>query len=161
MSVRSRDNVHRELCHTLFDALERGDVEAVDHCYAPDMTMWCNFTNREQTREENLAALCLGALLLTLFLQVFTRFIVRDPLSWTEEAARYLYVYVVFLGSLAGTNNDCYGFIQNVRQMRPGWRADAGPVAVIGAGGVGGTGTDPLGAPVLSADALVLDIGAP
>jgi TRAP-type C4-dicarboxylate transport system permease small subunit len=42
--------------------------------------------------EENLAALCLGGLLLTLFLQVFTRFITRDPLSWTEEAARYLYV---------------------------------------------------------------------
>jgi shikimate dehydrogenase len=38
-------------------------------------------------------------------------------------------------GSLAGTNNDCYGFIQNLRQSQPGWRADAGPVVVIGAGG--------------------------
>jgi shikimate dehydrogenase len=37
--------------------------------------------------------------------------------------------------SLAGTNNDCYGFIQNIRQEQPGWRADAGPVVVIGAGG--------------------------
>jgi shikimate dehydrogenase len=25
-------------------------------------------------------------------------------------------------GSLAGTNNDCYGFIQNVTQEQPGWR---------------------------------------
>ena len=38
-------------------------------------------------------------------------------------------------GSLAGSNNDCYGFIQNVRQSHPGWRADAGPITVIGAGG--------------------------
>src|SRR3989454_3360933 len=38
-------------------------------------------------------------------------------------------------GALAGTNNDCYGFIQNVRQEQPGWRADAGPIAVVGAGG--------------------------
>jgi len=38
-------------------------------------------------------------------------------------------------GSLAGTNNDCYGFIQNLRQSQPGWRADAGPIVVIGAGG--------------------------
>jgi shikimate dehydrogenase len=38
-------------------------------------------------------------------------------------------------GSLAGTNNDCYGFINNIRQEQPGWRADAGPIAVIGAGG--------------------------
>ena len=38
-------------------------------------------------------------------------------------------------GSLAGTNNDCYGFIHNIRQEQPGWRADSGPIVVIGAGG--------------------------
>ena len=38
-------------------------------------------------------------------------------------------------GSLAGTNNDWFGFIHNLKQSQPGWRADAGPVAVIGAGG--------------------------
>lgn len=38
-------------------------------------------------------------------------------------------------GSLAGSNNDCYGFIQNLKQEQPGWRADAGSVTVIGAGG--------------------------
>jgi shikimate dehydrogenase len=38
-------------------------------------------------------------------------------------------------GSLAGSNNDCYGFIHSLRQERPGWRADSGPIVVIGAGG--------------------------
>ncbi len=38
-------------------------------------------------------------------------------------------------GKLAGTNNDWYGFVQNLRQEQPGWRADAGPVVVLGAGG--------------------------
>jgi len=38
-------------------------------------------------------------------------------------------------GSLAGSNNDAYGFIRNLRQDQPGWRADGGPVVVIGAGG--------------------------
>src|SRR5712664_1598597 len=38
-------------------------------------------------------------------------------------------------GSLSGTNNDCYGFINSIRQEQPGWRADAGPIVVIGAGG--------------------------
>ena len=37
--------------------------------------------------------------------------------------------------SLAGTNNDAFGFVENVLQVHPGWRADAGPVVVIGAGG--------------------------
>jgi len=38
-------------------------------------------------------------------------------------------------GSLAGTNNDWFGFIHNLKQEQPGWRADAGPVVVLGAGG--------------------------
>jgi len=38
-------------------------------------------------------------------------------------------------GSLLGSNNDCYGFIHNILQEHPGWRADAGPAVVIGAGG--------------------------
>ena len=38
-------------------------------------------------------------------------------------------------GMLAGTNNDAFGFLQNVLQQQPAWRADAGPIVVIGAGG--------------------------
>ena len=38
-------------------------------------------------------------------------------------------------GLLLGTNNDCYGFIENILEAAPDWRADAGPIAVIGAGG--------------------------
>jgi len=38
-------------------------------------------------------------------------------------------------GTLFGTNNDWFGFIHNLRQELPDWRADAGPVVVLGAGG--------------------------
>jgi len=38
-------------------------------------------------------------------------------------------------GSLAGTNNDVYGFARNILQQHPGWRADTGPAVVVGAGG--------------------------
>ena len=38
-------------------------------------------------------------------------------------------------GSLAGSNNDCFGFVQNLRHEQPLWRADAGPAVVLGAGG--------------------------
>ncbi len=38
-------------------------------------------------------------------------------------------------GSLAGTNNDAFGFVENILQQQPDWRADEGPMAVIGAGG--------------------------
>ena len=55
--------------------------------------------------EENLAALLMGGLLFTLFLQVFTRYVLNDPLSWTEEVARYVYVYIVFLGASAAISD--------------------------------------------------------
>jgi shikimate dehydrogenase len=38
-------------------------------------------------------------------------------------------------GALGGTNNDCFGFINSIKQEHPGWRADSGPAVVIGAGG--------------------------
>jgi shikimate dehydrogenase len=38
-------------------------------------------------------------------------------------------------GSLLATNNDGYGFIEGILEADPAWRADAGPIVVIGAGG--------------------------
>jgi shikimate dehydrogenase len=38
-------------------------------------------------------------------------------------------------GSLIGTNNDAFGFVENILQHQPGWRADAGAAVVVGAGG--------------------------
>ena len=38
-------------------------------------------------------------------------------------------------GSLKGFNNDGFGYIQNLLDAQPDWRADAGPITVLGAGG--------------------------
>ncbi|MCC6378917.1 MAG: shikimate dehydrogenase [Burkholderiales bacterium] len=38
-------------------------------------------------------------------------------------------------GSLRGFNTDGNGFVQGLRDEKPGWRADEGPVAIFGAGG--------------------------
>lgn len=38
-------------------------------------------------------------------------------------------------GAIEGRNTDGFGFVENLRQEAPGWRADAGPAVVIGAGG--------------------------
>ncbi len=38
-------------------------------------------------------------------------------------------------GSLFGTNNDWRGFLGNLRDADPGWKGDAGPAVVLGAGG--------------------------
>jgi shikimate dehydrogenase len=38
-------------------------------------------------------------------------------------------------GALHGFNNDGYGYIQCVKDAKPDWRADEGPIVVLGAGG--------------------------
>lgn len=38
-------------------------------------------------------------------------------------------------GKLSGSNTDGYGFVESVRDVRKDWKADAGPVVVLGAGG--------------------------
>jgi len=47
-------------------------------------------------------------------------------------------------GSLTGTNNDWFGFVENLREAFPGWRADAGPAVVMGAGGASRAVVDAL-----------------
>ena len=38
-------------------------------------------------------------------------------------------------GSLKGYNNDGYGYVQSLLDAQPDWRADTGPITVLGAGG--------------------------
>ncbi|MDE2730264.1 MAG: TRAP transporter small permease [Bacteroidota bacterium] len=44
-------------------------------------------------------AVLMGTLVLTVLWQVFTRFVLRDPSSWTEELARYLMIWVGLIGA--------------------------------------------------------------
>jgi len=38
-------------------------------------------------------------------------------------------------GTLSGFNTDAYGFLASLRDVRPDWKANAGPIVVLGAGG--------------------------
>ncbi len=59
--------------------------------------------------------------------------------DWVEPLARRIgavnTVIVGDDGSLEGRNTDAFGFMENLRQGAPEWRADAGPAVVLGAGG--------------------------
>ncbi len=56
-----------------------------------------------------------------------------DPLARRIGAVNC--VVVAADGSLEGQNHDAFGYIESVREAQPSWRADRGPIAVIGAGG--------------------------
>jgi ketosteroid isomerase-like protein len=54
------DTEHRALCHALFDAIERGDLDGMARCYAPGMTLWFNVTGEEVSGEDTIAAQTAG-----------------------------------------------------------------------------------------------------
>jgi len=41
-----------------------------------------------------------GGMSVIIFMQVIWRYVLRSPLSWSEETARYLFVWVSFLGAI-------------------------------------------------------------
>jgi len=56
-----------------------------------------------------------------------------DPLARRIGAVNT--VVVAPDGSLEGWNTDAFGFVESIRETQPAWRADRGPVVVLGAGG--------------------------
>jgi TRAP-type C4-dicarboxylate transport system permease small subunit len=69
--------------------------------------------------EENLAAALLGLMLIVMCWQVLTRYIVGAPSEWSEEASRYLYVYVVFLGTSAAISTRSHVSIAYFSDLLP------------------------------------------
>jgi len=49
---------------------------------------------------EYLGVACLAVVIILTALQVFMRYIVRNPLSWTEEIIRLFSAWMIFLGSI-------------------------------------------------------------
>jgi TRAP-type C4-dicarboxylate transport system permease small subunit len=52
-----------------------------------------------------VVGLMLAAMSTIIVVQVFCRFVIDYPLTWTEEAARFLMIYTVFLGASLALRN--------------------------------------------------------
>jgi TRAP-type C4-dicarboxylate transport system permease small subunit len=42
---------------------------------------------------------CLGVMVIIVFTQVIFRFFIQQPLSWSEEVARYVFVGIIWMGA--------------------------------------------------------------
>src|SRR5947209_19120201 len=57
----------------------------------------------EHYAEDWLAFVIFWSLAFIVFLQFFTRYVLNDSLSWTEEIARYGLMWIVFIGGIMVT----------------------------------------------------------
>jgi shikimate dehydrogenase len=87
------------------------------------------------TAMSGLAALGFKGCNVTIPHKVEVLSLVRDVDTHAQRVGAVNTVVVQPDGSLKGMNTDGFGYIQSLRDAQPGWRADAGPVVVLGAGG--------------------------
>ncbi len=75
-------------------------------------------------RIEDLATLLLfWALILVVFAQFFSRYVLGDSIGWTEEIARYLLIGVGFLGSVMAARNGSHIMVEFFYHYMPKWQA--------------------------------------
>ena len=69
---------------------------------------------------EGLVAIVMGVLVVDVTWQVFTRYVLNDPSSWTEELATYLMIWVGLLGASVALRRGAHlGIDYFVSQLSP------------------------------------------
>lgn len=72
-----------------------------------------------QKIEEYIIVLCLTVMGIVLFLQILMRFFFSSPLSWVEELARYLQIWITFLGIGYGIRKGSHISMSLVKNKMP------------------------------------------
>ena len=79
---------------------------------------------------EALVVVMMAALVLDVSWQVFTRFVLKDPSTWTDELATFLLVWVSLLGAAVALRRGAHlGMDYFVERLTPRRRAFAVPLA--------------------------------
>src|SRR4051812_43675934 len=75
----------------------------------------------EHYLEDWLAFVIFWSLAFIVFLQFFTRYVLNDSLSWTEEIARYGLMWIVFIGGIMVTRRNTHIAVELLSNvMEPG-----------------------------------------
>ena len=62
-------------------------------------------------------ALLMAAMVVVIAAQVWYRFVLNDPLDWSEEAGRYLFVWISFMGAAAGVRYQVHLGIDIIQKL--------------------------------------------
>jgi TRAP-type C4-dicarboxylate transport system permease small subunit len=75
----------------------------------------------EHHPEDWLAFAIFWALALIVFLQFFTRYVLNDSLSWTEEIGRYGLIWVTYIGAVMVTRRNSHIAVMLLPNLLPAW----------------------------------------
>lgn len=68
---------------------------------------------------ETVVASLMAVMVSTIILQVFCRFVLNNPLSWSEELARYAFVWITFLGAAVAYRHGAHIFVETIVVLLP------------------------------------------
>lgn len=68
---------------------------------------------------ESVLALLMAVMVGTVILQVFYRFALGNPLSWSEELARYAFVWITFLGAAVAYRHGAHIVVETIVVLLP------------------------------------------
>jgi TRAP-type C4-dicarboxylate transport system permease small subunit len=81
--------------------------------------------------EAVLLATLVATITAVTFLQVFTRYVLEDPLIWTEEVARYLFVWITLIGGAAAVRTRGHFGLDILRRFAPPLRTPLGAMTML------------------------------
>jgi len=84
--------------------------------------------------EAVLLAAMVTAITAVTFAQVFTRYVTEDPLIWTEEVARYLFVWITLIGAAAAVRLNGHFGLDILRRRAPPLRKPLGALTTLAVG---------------------------
>lgn len=77
-----------------------------------------------------LAAM-VSAITAVTFAQVVTRYVTADPIIWSEEVARYLFVWITLIGAAAGVRSHAHFGLDILRRYVPPLRTALGALTML------------------------------
>jgi C4-dicarboxylate transporter DctQ subunit len=81
--------------------------------------------------EAVLLAAMVGTITVVTFLQVFTRYVTESPFVWTEEVARYLFVWITLIGAAAAVRSNGHFGLDILRRYAPPLRTALGALTSL------------------------------
>lgn len=62
----------------------------------------------DENIEKIIISCCMGYFVIATVLQVIFRFVLQSPLAWTEETAKYTFIWMTFIGSSLAAKNQSH-----------------------------------------------------